>query len=137
LEIHIHGIPYIATFIVLQNNVVDFNYSTLLGKPWLEDAKVIHDWGNNVIIVQGNGIVKAIYVNKNMGVETRKPQVFFCYDLMERLTIEKENLIFETEPKLFLICTIIILDEIISLLNIGVSKIKVSGEFDLEQQTSN
>jgi hypothetical protein len=26
--------------IVLQNNVVDFTYSMLLGTPWLKDAKV-------------------------------------------------------------------------------------------------
>jgi len=33
LKIHIQGIPYVATFTVLQNGVVDFNYSMLLGKP--------------------------------------------------------------------------------------------------------
>jgi hypothetical protein len=49
LRIHIHGIPYVTTFIVLQNNVVDFSYFMLLGKPWLKDAKVTCDWGNNVI----------------------------------------------------------------------------------------
>jgi hypothetical protein len=43
LNIHIHGIPYIATFTVLKNNVVDSSYSMLLGKPWLRDAKVTHD----------------------------------------------------------------------------------------------
>jgi tetrahydromethanopterin S-methyltransferase subunit G len=43
LKIHIHGIPYIATFIVLENNVVDSNYFMLLGRPWLRDAKVTHD----------------------------------------------------------------------------------------------
>jgi hypothetical protein len=43
LNIHIHGIPYMATFIVLKNNVVDSNYSMLLRRPWLIDAKVTHD----------------------------------------------------------------------------------------------
>jgi hypothetical protein len=43
LKIHIHGIPYVATFIVLQNIVVDSNYSMLLGRPWLRDAKATHD----------------------------------------------------------------------------------------------
>ncbi len=43
LKIHIHGILYITTFIVLKNSVVDFNYYMLLGKPWLKDAKVTHD----------------------------------------------------------------------------------------------
>ncbi len=33
LNIYVHGIPYITMFIVLQNNVVDFNYSMLLGRP--------------------------------------------------------------------------------------------------------
>jgi hypothetical protein len=43
LKIHIHGILYISTFIVLKNNVVDYNYYMLLGRPWLKDAKVTHD----------------------------------------------------------------------------------------------
>jgi hypothetical protein len=32
LKIHIHGIPYVATFIVLQNSVVDSKYFILLGR---------------------------------------------------------------------------------------------------------
>ncbi len=60
LKIHIHGIPYVATFIVLKNNVVESNYSMLLGRPWLIDVKVTHDQGNNVINVQGNGTIKTI-----------------------------------------------------------------------------
>jgi hypothetical protein len=35
LKIYVHDIPYIITFTVLQNSVVDFSYSMLLGKPWL------------------------------------------------------------------------------------------------------
>jgi hypothetical protein len=43
LKIHIHGIPYIATIIIMQKNVVDSNYSMLLGKPWLINGEVTHD----------------------------------------------------------------------------------------------
>lgn len=43
LNIHIHGIPYINTFIVLKNSVVDSSYFILIGIPWLKDAKVTHD----------------------------------------------------------------------------------------------
>jgi hypothetical protein len=43
INIYVHDIPYIITFIVLQNNVVDFSYSMLFGRPWLKDAKVAHD----------------------------------------------------------------------------------------------
>jgi hypothetical protein len=49
LKIYVRGIPYIIIFIVLHNNVVDSSYSMLLGKPWLRDVKVAHDWGSNTI----------------------------------------------------------------------------------------
>jgi hypothetical protein len=67
-----------------------------LGRPWFKDAKVSHDWGNNVIIVEGYGTIITISINKKLGVETRRPQVFVCYDLMERLTDKEEDLIFKT-----------------------------------------
>jgi len=41
--IRIHGILYIITFMVMNNNAIDLTYSMLLQHPWLLDAKVIHD----------------------------------------------------------------------------------------------
>ncbi len=61
-----------------------------------------------MIIVQGNGTIKTISINKKLGVETRRLQVLVCYDLLEGLIDEEEDLIFEIEPKLFSIGTIII-----------------------------
>jgi hypothetical protein len=61
----------------------------LHGRVWFKDAKVTHDWGNNVIIVQGNGIVKKISINKKLGVETIRPQVFICYESLEGLIDEE------------------------------------------------
>jgi hypothetical protein len=29
LKIHVHGIPYVVTFTIIQNNVLDSNYSML------------------------------------------------------------------------------------------------------------
>lgn len=49
---------------------------------------------------------------------------------------EEEDLIFDTKPKLFSIGTIIISDETISLLSIGVLEIRISTESELEQGTS-
>jgi hypothetical protein len=54
----------------------------LLGRPWLGDAKVTHVRGNNVIIIQGNGIVITILVNWKLGTKTRRPQILVYYDLM-------------------------------------------------------
>jgi hypothetical protein len=108
LKFHIHGIPYIATFIILKNNVVDSNHFMLLGRPWFKDAKVTHNWGNNVIIVQGSRRVRTILGNRKLGVKTRRPPLLVRYDLMEGLIDEEKDLIFETKPKLFSIGTIIL-----------------------------
>jgi hypothetical protein len=44
MKIMLYGVPYVMTFMVLQNNVMDVNYLMLLGKMWnLWDAKVSHD----------------------------------------------------------------------------------------------
>jgi hypothetical protein len=51
LRILVHGIPYEMTFIVIQSNMLNSNYFMLLGRPWLKDAKVFHDWGKNTIII--------------------------------------------------------------------------------------
>jgi len=64
MKIYVHDIPYITTFIVLQNNVIDVNYSMLLGLLWLKDAKVTHDWGNNTVTIQGNGTIRTIVVGR-------------------------------------------------------------------------
>jgi hypothetical protein len=57
-----------------------------LGRPWLRDAKVAHDWGNNTITVQWNGIVRTITVTKHLGSEVRRPQVLLCYDYHNDIT---------------------------------------------------
>jgi hypothetical protein len=66
LKIYVHDIPYITTFILLQNNVVDFSYSMLLGRPWLKNAKMAHGGGSNIVTIQGNGIVKTTIITKHM-----------------------------------------------------------------------
>ncbi len=108
--------------------MVDSSYSMLLGRPWLINAKVTHDQGNNVINVQDNGTVTTISIIKKLGVETKRPRILTCYDLIEGLIYKEKDLIFETEPKLFSICTITISDETISLLSVGVTEIKFNGK---------
>jgi len=51
---------------------------------------------------------------------------------MEGLTDEEEDMIFEIKPKLFSINTIIISNETISLLNVGIRKIIINGKFKPE-----
>jgi hypothetical protein len=103
----------------------------LLGKPWLKDTKVTHDWGNNVINVQGNGMVRTISVNKKLRIETKRHQILVCYNLMEGL-IDEEDFIFETKPELFSIDTIALLEQTISLLCVGMLEIRSIEEFNSE-----
>ncbi len=53
LKIFAHGIPCIVTFTIINNNVIHFSYSMLLGRPWLKDAKVSHNWEIDIIIIKG------------------------------------------------------------------------------------
>jgi hypothetical protein len=100
LKIYVHGIPYITTFTILHNNLVDFNYSMLLGRPWLKDVTVAHDWGSNIVTKQGNGKVRTIIVTKHLGGEVRRPKVSLCYDYQNGI-IDEEDIIFVTELELF------------------------------------
>jgi hypothetical protein len=106
MKIYVHGIPYITMFIILHNSVVDSNYSMLLGRPWLRDAKVAHDWGNNNVTIQGNGVVTTITITKHLGGEVRRLKVLMCYDYQNGIIDEKDDIIFAIEPKLFSIETI-------------------------------
>lgn len=65
LKIHVHNIPYIATFTIMKINVLDANYSMLIGSPWLFDAKVTHDWDNNMITIESKGIVWMIALTRH------------------------------------------------------------------------
>ncbi len=100
MKIYVHGIPYIIMFTVFQNNV-DSSYSMLLGRPWLRDAKMAHDWGSNTITIQGNVIVRTIIVTKLLGGEIRKVDVLLCYNYQNGITNEEEDIIFVIQPKLF------------------------------------
>ncbi len=58
----------------MNNKAVDPTYSILLGHPWLQEAKVIHDWGTNMVTIEGNGIVKIVYVSKYLSGNIRRPK---------------------------------------------------------------
>jgi hypothetical protein len=75
IRIKIHGISYIITFMVMNNKVVDPTYSMLLRHPWLWNTKVIHDWGTNMVTIEGNGTVKTIFVSKYLNGNIRRPQI--------------------------------------------------------------
>jgi len=78
----------------------------LLGRPWLTNAKVAHDWGSNIITIQRNGIVKTITITKHLGGDVRRSKVLLCYNYHNNITYEEEDIIFAIEPESFSIGTI-------------------------------
>jgi hypothetical protein len=80
IKIHIHGIPYFISLIVVRNTEVNNAYSMLLGCPWLIDAKVNHDWGNNMVTIQGNGTIKIISISQHKGPRLKLLEMLVCYN---------------------------------------------------------
>ncbi len=125
MKIYVHEIFYITTFTILQNSVVDSSYSMLLGRPWLRDAKVAHDWGNNTITIQGNWTIWTITITKHLGSEVRRLEVLLCYDYQNDVTDEKKDIIFVIELKLFSIGIISLLETIQSMKTIDVGNMVI------------
>jgi hypothetical protein len=77
----------------------------LLGKPWLKDAKMAHDWGSNIVTIQENEIVRTIGITKHLGGEVRKPEKLLCYNYYKGI-VDEEDIIFATKLELFSLGTI-------------------------------
>jgi hypothetical protein len=73
----------------------------LLGCPWLKDVKVSHDWGTNIVTIQGTSIVRTIHVTKKLGVQTKKPKVLVHYDFHYGIFNKEEDMMFATKLDLF------------------------------------
>ncbi len=108
LKILVHGIPYAMTFIVVQSSVLDSNYLMLLDCPWLKDVKMSHDQDNNTIIIQRDDKVKTILVNKKLGAPSKCPKLLIYYDFHFKISYKEEDLMFATNPRLFLVGTIVV-----------------------------
>jgi len=106
LKIFVHGIPCTITFIVIDSSVINFSYSMLLRCPWLKNAKVSHNWGTNIITIQGTTTVKTIPITKKLGAQTKRLKVLVCYDFHSRILNEKEDVMSFTKLNLFSIGTI-------------------------------
>jgi hypothetical protein len=75
------------------NNVLDSNYSMLLKHPGLHNVKVTHDWGNNLITIEGNNIVWTIIIMKHLDGNIKWPEVLLWYDIMNGVTYKKEEVL--------------------------------------------
>ena len=98
VKIHIHGIPYIVIFTVIDCQTIKLDYSMLLGRPWLRNAKVIHDWANDQVQIMGNGTVKAVKINRQLGYEAMTSHALVCYNFAEGITDDEETILLVADP---------------------------------------
>lgn len=77
----------------------------LFNRPWLRNAKITHDWKNNMIMIQGNVIVRTIVATKHLSSKLKRLEILLCFDYQNGITNEEEDLMFVSEL-LFSISTI-------------------------------
>ena len=100
VKIHIHGIPYIVTLTVIDCQTIKLDYSMLFGRPWLRNAKVIHDWANDQVQIMGNGTVKTMKNNRQLGYEVVTPHALVCYNFAEGITDDEKTMLLAADPTL-------------------------------------
>ncbi len=52
-----------------------------------------HDWGSNIVTIQGNGTIRTIIVTKHLGGEIRDHKCY-CVTIIMIVSNEKEGIIF-------------------------------------------
>ncbi len=52
-----------------------------------------HDWGNNIVTILGNGIVRTITITKRLGGEVRRPKMLLCYKYQNGIIDEEKYII--------------------------------------------
>ncbi len=65
--------------------------------------------------IQGYNIIKTITRTKHLGNDINQPKIIVCYDFQLEITNDGEDIMFMAEFKLFSICTIVQLEELIML----------------------
>jgi hypothetical protein len=67
-----------------------------------------HDWGNNLITIEGNGMMRTIVMTKHFDNNTKGFEILLFYNMIEGMT--NKEIIFIVELKLFTIGTITLLE---------------------------
>jgi hypothetical protein len=93
-----------------EKNILNVNYCMLLGRPWLQDVNVMHNWGNNFISIEGNGTICTIAITKHLDNNIKRQELLLCYDFVNGVIDEEEDVLLVVELNLFAISTITFLE---------------------------
>ncbi len=83
----------------------------------MKNAKISHDWGTNIVTIQGIGIIITIPITNKLGIQTKRLEVLVCYDFHSGIFDKEKDVMFAIEFDLFSRGTIIIPSHIKHVLN--------------------
>jgi hypothetical protein len=64
----------------------------------VEECQSSPCWGNDIVIAQGNGMVRTIVITKHLGTKVKRPKMLLHYDYHNGIIDEKGDIIFATKP---------------------------------------
>jgi len=70
----------------------------------------LHDWGNNLISIEGNGTIHTITITKHLDSNTKCLEILLCYDFVNEITNEEKDVLLVVKLDLFTISTITLLE---------------------------
>ncbi len=88
-------------------------------------------WGNYLINVEGNGTIYTIIVRKHLDSNTKRLELLFCYNFINTITDEEEDMILVAELNLFTIGTITLLKPKIFTSVAVDAKTNIDAKFDI------
>lgn len=112
----------------MKNNLLNVDYSMLLGHPWVGNSKVTHDWRHILIQIKGNKIIWTIVVAKHLDKNTKRPKVLFCYNFMECVTNKEEDVLLFVDSNSFVIEIITLPKSELEITTIVVTKLDIDND---------
>lgn len=81
LPIRISSLEFLIIARVLRMEGLNNEYSMLLGRPWLQQFKVHHDWNTNLLSLSISGKIIIVIINLVFSVEPcHQPLTLQMYD---------------------------------------------------------
>lgn len=105
VKIHIHSISYIITLTMIKHKEVNEEYSMLMRRPQLIDAKVNSNHSNSLVTIRNNRTVKTVLMNQRKEPRPKLPKVSVYYNFAEGLTNKKKELWLATKQDVLAIWT--------------------------------
>ena len=102
-KVKVGGMDYLVNLVVItMQTPTQDSYQVLLGRPWLRDAKVKHDWNRDIISLKKGK--KKVYIefgqNKTTKIARLTPLHAETYNMAKGLEEDEEEYLLQQNPNL-------------------------------------